>query len=220
MTGRLAAVLLAFSIALSRGDDVTAACGNREDAVNIATRHAAAIFTGRVDSITSSDNGDVTAVIRVKRILKKSNDVGVFAYLNAGESVQVRIIQNKASSLNIKKYHSGKFTEATIDLQPLVDNLNCSFSVLDGYSVVPEMNFVRKLRVKDTKIFLVRKLEFRNKRLLTTVRRQPYMELDWPPLALKLDMLDRVSAAVKGKAHDNVNCFRPGFLNQGSARCH
>jgi hypothetical protein len=205
MTIRRAYVLLVSLIVLTRGDDVTAACWDREDAVTIATRHAKAIFTGKVDSITPSDNGDVTAVILVKRILKKTNNVGVFEHLNAGERVRVRIIKNKASALKIKKYRAGNFVEATMDLQPLVDNLNCSFSVLDSYSFVPGVNFVKKLRVKDTKIFLVRKLEFRNKRLLTSVRQDPYMELDWPPLALKLDILDRISTAVKGKAMTSVS---------------
>jgi hypothetical protein len=45
----------------------------------------------------------------------------------------------------------------------------------------------------------VRKLESRSKRLLTSGKQDAAMELDSPPLALKLDMLDRVSAAVKGK---------------------
>jgi len=191
--------LLLLLIALTRGDDVTETCGDHDDAVTIATRHAAAIFTGKVDSLTSSDSGDVTAIIIVKRVLKKANDRGVFEYLNAGEKVRVRIIKNKASALKIRKYRTGKFIEATIDLQSLVGNLNCSFNVLDGFSVVPVTNFVKKLRVKDTKIFLVRKLEFRNKRLLTLGKQDPSLELDSPPLALRLDLLDRVSAAVRGK---------------------
>jgi hypothetical protein len=151
-----------------------------------------------VDSISSSDNGDVTAVIIVKRVLKNANNGGVFEYLNAGGKVRVRIV--KASALNVENFRDAEFKEAPVDLEPLAKKLNCSFSVLDGYSIVPRVNFAKKLRVKDTKIFFVRKLEFRNKRLLTSVRQDAAMELDSPPLALKLDMLDRLSAAVKGKA--------------------
>jgi hypothetical protein len=62
------------------------------------------------------------------------------------------------------------------------------------------MEFMNKLRVNDTKIFLVRKLEFRNKRLLTSGREPFSMELDSAPLALKLDIMDRVTAAIKGMA--------------------
>jgi hypothetical protein len=192
-------VLLVFVIALAHGDDVTTACGYRHDAVTIATHHATAIFTGKVDSLSSFDNGDVIAVIIVKRVLKETYDGGVFEYLNGGGRVRVRIVKDKASALKVKNFRTGDFTEATIDLKPLTNNLNCSVSVLDGYSIVPRINFVNKLRVRDTKIFFVRKLEFRNKKLLTSGREDAAMELDSPPLALKLDMLDRVSAAVKGK---------------------
>lgn len=191
--------LLVFVIALARGDDVTAACGYQDDAVTIATHHATAIFTGKVDSLSYSDNGDVTAVILVKRVFKKTYDGGVFEYLNGGGKVRVRIVKDKASALKVKQFHTGEFPEATIDIKPLTKNLNCSVSVLDGYSIAPRINFVKKLRVKDTKIFLVRKLESRSKRLLTSEKQDAAIELDSPPLALKLDMLNRVSAAVKGK---------------------
>jgi hypothetical protein len=193
-------VLLIFVIALSRGDDITEACGYQDDAVTIATHHATAIFTGKVDSLSSSDNGDVTAVVTVKRVLKKTSDDGVFEYLNGGGNVRVRVVKDKkASELKVKKFRTGEFIEATIDLKSLTDNLNCSVSVLNGYSIIARINFVKKLRVNDTKIFLVRKLESRSKRLLTSGKQDAAMDLDSPPLALKLDMLDRVSAAVKGK---------------------
>ena len=193
-------VLLVLLITLTGGNDVTAACSKQEDAVAAVTRRATAVFTGKVDSLSSTDNGDITAVITVKRVLKKTYNVGVFEYLSAGGKVRVRIIKNRASALKIENYHTGKFIEAAVDLQSLADNFNCSFGVSDGYSLVPRMEFMKKLRVNDTKIFLVRKLEFRNKRLLTSGRQPPSMELDSPPLALKLDMLDRVAAAIKGKA--------------------
>jgi hypothetical protein len=190
-------VLLVFVIAVARGSDVTSTCGDHDDAVTIATQHATAIFTGKVDSFSSSDNGDVTAVIAVKRVLKKTHNGGVFEYLNAGGKVRVRIV--KASALNVRHFRTSEFVEAPIGIEPLDNNLNCSFSVPDSYSIVPRINFVKKLRVKDTKIFFVRKLEFRNKRLLTSGRQDAALELDSPPLALKLDMLDRLSAAIKGK---------------------
>lgn len=193
-------VLLVVLVTLTGGNDVTAACSKQEDAVATATRRATAVFTGKVDSLSSTDNGDITAVITVKRVLKKTYDIGVFEYLSAGGKVRVRIVKNRASALKIENYHTGKFIEATVDLQSLAGNFNCSFSVSDMYSLVPRMEFLKKLRVNDTKIFLVRKLEFRNKRLLTSDRQPPSMELDSPPLALKLDMLDRVTAAIKGKA--------------------
>jgi hypothetical protein len=123
----------------------------------------------------------------------------VFEYLNRGGKVRVRIVKDKTPALKVKNFRNGKFIEATIDAKPLTNNLNCSVSVLDGYSIVPRNNFMKKLRVKDTKIFLVRKLEFRNRRLLTAGKQGTAMELDSPPLALKLDILDRVSAAIKGK---------------------
>jgi hypothetical protein len=193
-------VLLVLVISLARGDDVTAACGDQDDAVTIATQHATAIFTGKIDSLSSSDNGDVIADITVKRVLKKTYDGGESEYLNGGGKVRVRIVKDKASALKVKNFRTGKFMEAAVDLQPLANNLNCSFSVLHGYSTVPRIHFVKKLRVKDTKIFLVRKLEFRNKRLLALNRQgAAVLELDSPPLALKLDMLDRVSAAIRGK---------------------
>jgi hypothetical protein len=198
-------------VAVTRGNDVTATCWGGEDAVSIATRHATAIFTGKVDSIIPSDNGDITAVVTVKRVFKKANYDDVFEHLNAGERVRVRIIKNNASALKIKKYHASNFIEATLDLQPLTDNLNCSFSALDDYSFLSGVNFVKKLRVKDTKIFLVRKLEFRNKRLLTSVKQDPYMELDWPPLALKLDILDTISTAVKGKSTASISELKKWF---------
>jgi hypothetical protein len=116
-------------------------------------------------------------------------------------------MKNKASALKIENYNTGKFIEAAVDLQSLADNVNCSFSVPDDYSLVPRMEFMKKLRVNDTKIFLVRKLGFRNKRLLTSGRELLSMELDSPPLALKLDLLDRVAAAIKGMAM-NTALFR------------
>jgi hypothetical protein len=191
-----------FVIALSLGSDATSACGAQDDAVTIATHHATAIFTGKVDSLSYSDNGDVIAVITVKRILKKTYNGGVFEYLNGGAEVRVRIV--KASAVNDKHFRIGKFIEVPVDLEPLANYLNCSFSAWDGHSVVPRINFVKKLRVKDTKIFFVRKLESRNKRLLTSGRQEALMELDSPPLVLKLDMLDRLSAAIKGKTSLNT----------------
>jgi hypothetical protein len=192
-------VLLVLLITLTDGNDVIAACSKQEDAVAAATRRATAVFTGKVESLSSTNNGDIAAVITVKRVLKRTSDVGVFEYLSAGGKVRVRIMKNKASALKIANY-TDKFIEAAVDLQSLADNINCSFSVSDGYSVVQRMEFMKKLRVNDTKIFLVRKLGFRNKRLLTSGREPPSMELDSPPLALKLDMLDRVAAAIKGMA--------------------
>jgi len=192
-------LLLMLLITLTGSNDVTTACSNQEDTVATATRRAAAVFTGKVDSLSSTDNGDIAAVITVKRVLKRSYNFGMFEYLSAGGKVRVRIMKNKASALKIENYHTGKFIEAAVDVQSLADNVNCSFSVSDGYSLVPRMEFMKKLRVNDTKIFLVRKIEFRNKRLLTSGRELPSMELDSPPLALKLDMLDRVAAAIKGR---------------------
>ena len=192
-------VLLVLLITLTDGNDVIAACSKQEDAVAAATRRATAVFTGKVESLSSTNNGDIAAVITVKRVLKRTSDVGVFEYLSAGGKVRVRIMKNKASALKIANY-TDKFIEAAVDLQSLADNINCSFSVSDGYSVIQRMEFMKKLRVNDTKIFLVRKLGFRNKRLLTSGREPPSMELDSPPLALKLDMLDRVAAAIKGMA--------------------
>jgi len=192
--------LLMLLITLTVSNDVITACSKQEDTVAAATRRATAVFTGKVDSLSSTDNGDIAAVITVKRILKRTFNFGVFEYLSAGRKVKVRIMKNKASALKIENHHAGKFSEAAVDLQSLADNVNCSFSVSDGYSLVLRTEFVKKLRVNDTKIFLVRKLEFRNKRLLTSGRELPSMELDSPPLALKLDMLDRVAAAIKGRA--------------------
>ncbi|XP_021933876.1 uncharacterized protein LOC110836708 isoform X2 [Zootermopsis nevadensis] len=230
VTNRRSCILLVLLITLTRGYDVTAACWDSKDAVSMATRHATAIFTGKVNSLTHSDNGEVTAVITVKRVFKKINNVGVFENLNAGESVRVRIIRSRTSILNVKKYHHvGKFTEAAVDLRPILDDLNCSSSVTGDYSVFPGVNFVKKLRVKDTKIFLARKLEFRREGLLTSVREDPYMELDWPPLPLKLDILDRISAAVKGwTRHEDgrfaiILCdqFREGGLDaRGTCSTH
>jgi len=192
-------VLLVLLLTLTGTNDVIAACNKQEDTVAAATRRATAVFTGKVDSLSSTDNGDIAAVITVKRVLKITYNFGVFEYLSAGGKVRVRIMKNNASALKIENFHTGKFIEAAVDLQSLADNVNCSFSVSDGYSFVPRMEFMKKLRVNDTKIFLVRKLEFRNKRLLTSGREPLSMELDSPPLALKLDMLDRVIAAIKGK---------------------
>lgn len=193
-------LLVMLLITLTVSNDVITACSKQEDAVAAATRRATAVFTGKVDSLSSTENGDIAAVITVKRVLKRTNNFGVSEYLSAGGKVRVRIMKNKASGLKIENYHTGKFIEATVDLQSLADDANCSFSVSDGYSLVPRTEFVKKLRVNDTKIFLVRKLEFRNKRLSRSGRDFPTMELDSPPLALKLDVLDRVAAAIKGRA--------------------
>jgi hypothetical protein len=191
-------VLLVLLVTLT-GGQVAATCNKQEDAIASATRRAAAVFTGKVDSLGSTGKGDITAVITVKRVLKKSYNVDVSEYLSAGGKVRVRVRKTKASALKFENYHTGKLTEAAVDLQSLVDNFNCSFSVSDGFWLVPRLEFVKKLRVNDTKIFLVRKLEFRNKRLLTSATESPSMELDSPPLVVKLEMLERVAAVIKGK---------------------
>lgn len=193
-------VLFVLFVTLTGSNGVIAPCSKQEDAVATATRRATAVFTGKVDSLSSTNNGDIAAVITVKRVLKRTYNVGVFEYLNAGGKVRVRIMKNNTSALKIENFHTDKLIEAAVDLQSLADNVKCSFSVSDGYSLVPRMEFMKTLRVNDTKIFLVRKLEFRNKRLLKSGREPPSMELDSPPLALKLDMLDRVAAAIKGMA--------------------
>ncbi|PSN51940.1 hypothetical protein C0J52_06293 [Blattella germanica] len=166
-------LLISLQLSLSR---------DCKHAVAMTTENAAAIFTGKVDSLTSSESGDVTAVIQVKRILKKSPKLKM---LSAGDKVRVRVLKGNRSV-----GRPGKGLETLVDAEVPDDVLKCLCGEWYGFSVDRGNGFLRKLRLRDTKMFLVKK------------RMDASLELFTPPLPLKLDLLERVSIAIKARVKE------------------
>ena len=151
------------------------------DTISASTSKAAAIFTGKVDLIMFSRSGEAIAEVIVKRVLKKSTKL---KFIISGDSVKVRVAKGKGLIYDEFK----KVMESKVDVEVNDYLVNCLYGGMNGYF---GNGFLKKLRVNDTKIFMVGE------------RIEDSLDLDAPPLSLKLELLDRISRAIKGKL---ANC--------------